>query len=127
MCKYVFFNQTFSSLGKIFKSLMFVTLLISSHTGYAQGGATDMIESAYPLKIVLDTEKLTGFVSYRMCDWDKVKKKNVCAIKELPITPETKAYENDEEVPLRRAKSRLGKYAEVVYYKGSLVVKSLSW
>jgi len=127
MRKFIFFNQTLFNVVGFFKCLMFATLLAGSYTAYAQGGRTDMIESAYPLKIVLDTTTLEGYVLYEMCDWDAVKKVSKCSIKEFQITPETKAYEDNEEVPLRRAKSRLGKYAEVVYYEGSLVVRSLSW
>lgn len=86
-----------------------------------------MIESAYPLNITLNTETLEGIILYSMCDWDAVKKLSTCGIKEFTITAETKAYEDNEEVPLRRAKARAGKYAEIVYYEGNLVVRSLSW
>ncbi len=121
----------------IFRSEMNVRfmlmLLILAITGLlsmpaqATDDGTDYIESAYPLKISLDPDKLEGFIMYKLCRWDAEKKESRCKVERLPITPETIAYANYQKVPLRYARTRLGKYAEVVYDKDSLVVKSISW
>ncbi len=106
---------------------MFLMLMASYQTAYAVDSSEAYIEYAYPLKISLDVEKLEGFVFYNICRRDKVENKSICKKQRLPITPQTKAYANNEQVPLRQAKNRIGKYAAIVYDKNTLIIKAISW
>ena len=60
-----------------------------------------------------------GFVEGKVCDFCKEIKVN--------ITPETKAYEKNVEVPLKRAKERLGRYATVIYEIDTKNVSAIRW
>lgn len=50
---------------------------------------------------------LHGFVEGKVCD--------ECETIKVPITPETKAFSGDVEVPLIKAKNRIGRPATVFY------------
>ena len=106
---------------------IFLVLVTGSQAAYAVDNSEAYIEYAYPLKISLDAEKLEGFIFYDICRWDKAEKKDICKKQRLSITPQTQAYANDEQVPLRQAKDRIGKYAAIVYDKDTLIVKAISW
>lgn len=93
----------------------------------AQDDGTDYIESAYPLNITFDKEKQQGFIIYELCYWNSSTKKSDCKDEKLLITPQTIAYANFREVPLRYVRTRRGRHAEIVYDKSSLIVKTISW
>lgn len=77
----------------------------------------DAIE-ADSLRISLN-ENLTGFVEGKICD--------DCETIKVKITPKTKAYENNVEVPLKRAESRLGRSATVYFLIKTNEVSRISW
>ncbi len=70
------------------------------------------------LRISLNN-KLSGFVEGKVCD--------ACEEIQVKITPATKAFANRVEVPLERAKSRLGRYATVIYEVESKNVTEIRW
>ena len=70
------------------------------------------------LKINLD-KSLNGRIILKKC--------NGCKAIVLKITPETKAFHKNEEVPLIRAKNQLGKSAVVSYVIKSRLVKRIVW
>lgn len=70
------------------------------------------------LKITLDS-KLNGRIILKQCTG--------CKSAVLTITPETKAFNKNIEVPLIQAKKRLGKSAVVSYVIKSKLVKSIVW
>ncbi len=73
---------------------------------------------AESLRISLN-EKLSGFVEGKVCD--------ACEVIRVTITPATKAFANNVEVPLKTAKSRLGRYATVLYEVKSKNVTEIRW
>jgi len=75
------------------------------------------IESS-SLRISLDST-LHGFVEGKVCDF--------CETIKVTITPETKAYSNNVEVPLERATSRLGRFATVIYELDTKNVSAIRW
>ncbi|HEB82222.1 MAG TPA: hypothetical protein ENJ11_05110 [Gammaproteobacteria bacterium] len=77
----------------------------------------DAIE-ADSLRISLGRD-LRGFVEGKVCD--------DCETIKVVITPKTKAYENNVEVPLKRAAGRVGQSATVYYYIDSKEVSRISW
>jgi hypothetical protein len=70
------------------------------------------------LRISLDSS-LHGFVEGKVCDQ--------CETIKVTVTPETRAYDNDVEVPLIRAKSRIGRYATVIYELNTKNVSEIRW
>ena len=70
------------------------------------------------LRISLDNT-LHGFIEGKVCDF--------CKEMKVTITPETKAYEKNVEVPLKRAKERLGRYATVIYEIDTKKVSAIRW
>ena len=70
------------------------------------------------LRISLGTD-LNGFVEGKVCDQ--------CKTIKVTITPETKAYVNNVEVPLIKAKSRIGRYATVMYELDTKNVSTIRW
>lgn len=78
---------------------------------------TNAIESS-SLRISLGAD-LKGFIEGKVCDF--------CETMKVNITPQTKAFENDVEVPLERAKSRLGRYATVIYELETKNVSAIRW
>ena len=75
------------------------------------------IESS-SLRIILDAS-LHGFVEGKICDF--------CETIKVTITPDTKAYESNVEVPLNRAKSRIGRFATVFYELETKNVSAIRW
>jgi hypothetical protein len=81
-----------------------------------------MIEDAIEtesLRISLNERTRTGIVIGKLCDQ--------CEEIHVQITPETRAYENDKEVPLAKAKDRLGRYALVFIEKDKNKVTRIKW
>ncbi|MBL4712792.1 MAG: hypothetical protein JKX75_09925 [Gammaproteobacteria bacterium] len=78
---------------------------------------TNAIESA-SLRISLGSD-LNGFVEGKVCD--------ECETIKVIITPETKVYENNIEVPLIRAKNRIGRFATVFYELETKNVSAIRW
>jgi len=70
------------------------------------------------LRISMD-DSLNGFIEGKVCD--------ECDTIKVTITPDTKAFDNNVEVPLKRAKSRLGRYATVIYVKDTMNVSAIHW
>ena len=70
------------------------------------------------LRISLDSS-LHGFVEGKVCDQ--------CETIKVTVTPETRAYDNDVEVPLVRAKNRIGRYATVIYELDTKNVSEIRW
>jgi len=70
------------------------------------------------LRISMDAS-LHGFVEGKVCD--------ECDTIRVSITPATKAYANNVEVPLTNAKSRLGRYATVIYLMDTKEVTAIRW
>lgn len=75
------------------------------------------IESS-SLRLSLNSD-LHGFVEGKVCDF--------CEPIKVIITPETKAYANDVEVPLMQAKSRVGRFATVIYELKTKNVSAIRW
>lgn len=82
-------------------------------------GSREVIEIAYPLRLTLNAQSLTGFVDYQFC--------TKCKAVKLNITPQTKAYANYKQVPLKQVKSRLGRSAEIVYDSNTKNIESFAW
>jgi len=70
------------------------------------------------LRIALDAS-LNGFIEGKVCD--------DCETIRVTITPETKAYAKNVEVPLKKAESRLGRYATVIYLVKTKEVTAIRW
>ncbi len=70
------------------------------------------------LRISLN-DGLSGFIEGKVCD--------SCKEIRVTITPQTKAYENRAEVPLKRAESRIGRYATVIYEVKTKWVSEIRW
>jgi len=70
------------------------------------------------LRISLDSG-LHGFVEGKVCDQ--------CETIKVTVTPETRAYDNGVEVPLIRAKNRIGRYATVIYELDTKNVSEIRW
>lgn len=78
---------------------------------------TNAIESQ-SLRISLDSS-MNGFIEGKVCD--------ECETIKVTITPDTKAYDNSVEVPLKKAKDRLGRYATVIYELKTMKVSAIHW
>ncbi len=70
------------------------------------------------LRISLD-KNLHGFVEGKVCDG--------CKKIRVSITPQTKAYANNIEVPLKQAENRLGRYATVMFEVKTKKVINIRW
>ncbi len=81
---------------------------------------TDIIEEVTSLRISLDETTLKGFVIVPICNYE-------CVDTRLSITPQTRAYYKARQVPLKRAKSRLGREAEIIYEVKSKKVVRITW
>ncbi len=73
---------------------------------------------ASSLRISL-SDDLHGFVEGKVCDF--------CETIRVTITPDTKAYDNRVEVPLIKAKSRIGRYATVTFELETKNVSFIRW
>jgi len=69
------------------------------------------------LRISLDGS--SGFVEGKVCDF--------CEQITVTITPQTRAFAQDKEVPLSRAADRLGRYATVIYELETNKVTEIRW
>ncbi len=81
-------------------------------------GVEEAMESN-ALKISLDEKTATGEVYGRVCDH--------CDELKLKITPESRAYRGKTQVGIAEAKSRLGRYATVIFNKDTLEVIRIKW
>lgn len=70
------------------------------------------------LRISLDST-MHGFIEGKVCDF--------CETITVTITPETKAYANRVEVPLKQATSRMGRFATVIYELDTKNVSAIRW
>ena len=70
------------------------------------------------LRISLGAD-LNGFIEGKVCDQ--------CETIKVTITPATKAYASNVEVPLKNAKSRIGRYATVIYELDTKNVSAIRW
>lgn len=70
------------------------------------------------LKISLD-DNLHGFIESKTCIF--------CRTIKVNITPRTKAYANNINVPLAQAKNRMGQYATVIYELKTNNVSAIRW
>ena len=70
------------------------------------------------LRISLDDD-LHGFVDSKVCSF--------CKTIRIKITPDTVAYDNNVEVPLRLAKKRIGQFATVVYDLKTKNISAIRW
>ena len=97
--------------------LLVLCLMLVSLQGYAFTLTEDAIETT-SLRISLQADN-TGYVQGKICDY--------CKMLTVAITPETKAFHNAAEVPLKRAVSRLGKSATVFINIEHTQVKRIVW
>ncbi len=86
----------------------------SSQAAY---GLLSAIE-ADSLRISMD-DTLNGFIEGKVCD--------ACKKIQVKITPATKAYANNVEVPLKRANNRIGREATVIFDEKTRQVSVISW
>jgi hypothetical protein len=83
--------------------------------------ATTLLEDAIEtdsLRISLNND-LTGFVQGRICDQ--------CAELKVAITPQTRAFANEVEVPLNKAADRIGRPAAVFITRDHTKVTRIKW
>jgi len=73
---------------------------------------------AESLRLSLGSD-LNGFVEGKVCDF--------CETIKVTITPATKAYANNVEVPLKNAESRIGRFATVIYEVDTKNVSEIRW
>lgn len=64
-------------------------------------------------------ENLHGFIVSKNCSF--------CKTIKIAITPETKAYANNRNVPLIEAKNRVGRVATIIYNQETNRVKAIRW
>ncbi|VAW53056.1 hypothetical protein MNBD_GAMMA05-1956 [hydrothermal vent metagenome] len=64
-------------------------------------------------------DSFDGFAEGKVCD--------LCEEIKVTITPETKAYKNNIEVPLKNAKSRIGRFATVTFDVKSKQAVAIYW
>ncbi len=123
-----------NNMKNIFKLLILATCLIFATQAVRaaelarSNGAGSLASSGFKerfnaiesesLRISLD-DKNYGFVEGKVCD--------ACEVIKVTITPETKAFANRVEVPLKNAKSRLGRFATVFYELSTKKVSSIRW
>lgn len=70
------------------------------------------------LRMSLD-ENLHGFVESKVCSF--------CKTIRIQITPKTKAYSNNINVPLKQAKNRIGQYATIIYELKTNHISAIRW
>lgn len=64
-------------------------------------------------------DDLYGFVDSKTCSF--------CKTIRITITPDTKAYANNINVPLKQAKNRIGRFATVIYELKTKNVSAIRW
>lgn len=70
------------------------------------------------LRISLDST-MNGFIEGKVCDF--------CESITVTITPDTKAFANNVEVPLEQATGRIGRFATVIYELDTKNVSAIRW
>jgi len=100
-----------------FKTTVMVSLLLCGLKAHAFGLGEDAIE-ADALRITLNNDG-TGFVQGKICD--------ACKSLTVAITPKTKAFDKEKEVPLQKAADRLGKPATVFINPEHTKVTRITW
>ena len=70
------------------------------------------------LRISLDDD-LHGFIDSKLCSF--------CRTIRIIITPNTLAYKNNINVPLKQAKNRIGRHATVVYDLKTKNISTIRW
>ena len=70
-------------------------------------------------KLRISLEGSNGFVEGRVCDF--------CEQIKVTITPDTRAFEDNKEVPLSRAAGRIGRFATVIYELETKKVTEIRW
>ncbi len=106
------------NIFKIIIPGLFVFALTANNAQAENFIKEEAIESV-SLKIALDKETGIGIVYGKICDQ--------CKKLKLNITPQTLAYEGETQVALSKAKSRLGKYATVIFNEKTLDVIRIVW
>ncbi len=64
-------------------------------------------------------DDLHGIIESKTCSF--------CQTIKIKITPETKAYANNINVPLKHAKNRVGRFATVIYELKTKNVSAIHW
>jgi len=64
-------------------------------------------------------DSFNGFAEGKVCD--------LCEETKVTITPQTKAYQNNIEVPLKSARSRIGRFATVMFEVESKRAVAIHW
>ncbi len=64
-------------------------------------------------------DNLHGFVESKTCSF--------CKTIRIEITPSTRAYANNVNVPLIKAKNRIGQYATIVYELKTKKISAIRW
>ena len=83
-------------------------------------GFYEIHNSFESMSLRISMEKnLNGFIEGKVCDQ--------CEEITVTITPDTKAYANGVEVPLKNAEARLGRYATVMYEMKTMKVSTIRW
>lgn len=126
-------NFNFEGRKLMYKNIVTVIMFISSfimsafHTANAENASsaglkitTEVIEVVDSARISLDAKTLTGFIEVSICD-------RSCVDTRLSITPESVASENGRTVPLKKAKSRLGRDVGIEYDVPTKTVTKISW
>ncbi len=121
-------------MKNIIKVFITVTFLMVATQAVADRGASTAANlSDEPRRGLIETHKsieasslrislgddLHGFVEGKICDF--------CETIRVTITPDTKAYDNRVEVPLIKAKSRIGRYATVTFELETKNVSFIRW
>jgi hypothetical protein len=114
------------------KYIIPVLALLMSSNLYAgeqpvDGSRDEPIRGVIMVEDAIETESLRislsanlhGFVEGKVCD--------ECETIKVPITPETKAFSGDVEVPLIKAKNRIGRPATVFYDIETKNVTRIRW
>jgi CBS-domain-containing membrane protein len=117
------------NIKQMFFTVMF--LLVSAEGFAAQD--LPVVDDGAPMRGIIETHNaiessalrislkadLNGFVEGKVCD--------LCETIIVTITPQTKAYANNIEVPLEQAKTRLGQYATVIFERDTKNVSEIRW
>lgn len=126
-------NFNFEGRKVMYRNIASVMLVVSSfimsafHAANAENAnnaglkiTTEVIEVVGSARIVLDLKTLTGFIEVPVCN-------RGCVNTTLRITADTVASENGRAVPLKKAKSRLGRDVGIEYDVPTKTVTTISW
>lgn len=70
------------------------------------------------LRMSLD-DNMHGFVESKTCSF--------CKTIRITITPKTRAFENNINVPLKKAKNRIGRHATIIYDLKTKQISAIRW